>query len=611
MTASSSMGPRSAAVVSSTLPLVLAVLLPVTIGAPRSLHILVLLLLGGTVLAAPAVVLTRRSAPTPPVEQAWRVLSGIVGVVLLVVYLLVAVEVPVAHGQLIFLAALVSNVYLTPPRWRLPLGMLVVAGAIVVVQATEGPGPGALMSYLALLVGLLLLLLLLRTELDRRAEHAAAAAAATQVQAELLAALKAGATTQRADAESLLERALHGLGLDVAAVLRRRHGTDVDLVYASHELARELPAHPIRFAGGSPSAWAATPSRLLVDVRPDQVLQALGAVTSPQDPPSSQRRLSAVLLVRFGSDDGHEAGIVAAGTWGPWLPALPGVVAARTLGTFGSLVCQLEDLEWQEATVRKLEEANRQSQDAVATVSHELRTPLTVLEGVLELLTSRWDGLTTATRRDLLVRLMSNAERLEGILSSLLCNSAAGGADLEVRPRPLPLREHCEITVRRLGELLEGLDVRVDIPDTLHVHADPDLLVHVLENLLLNAAKHTPDGTRVVVSAGLQPDGRVQVRIADSGPGIPQRDLAFVTEPFYRGGDHLRRDTSGIGLGLPLVERLLRLQGSDLELANEDGLVARFTLEMVAAAAEEPVLGTIEDVDLPAVRCGELLGEEA
>ncbi|MFP4149357.1 MAG: sensor histidine kinase, partial [Nitriliruptoraceae bacterium] len=573
-------------------------LLPMTTGAPRSWHVLVLLLLGGVVLAAPAILLTRWSVPTSAVEQVWRVGSGFLGVALLMVYLLVAVEVPFAYAQLIFLAALVSNVYLTPPRWRLPLGMFVVAGAIVVARAAEAPGPGVLVSYLALLVGLLLLLLLLRTELDQRTEHTVAAAAATRVQAELLAALKVGATTRRADAESLLEQALLGFGFDVAAVLRRRHGGDLELVYASHELARELPEHPIRFPTGSPDAWEAMPSRLLVDVRPDQVLQALGATTSPQDAPSSQRRLSAVLLVPFGSDDGHGTGIVAAGTWGPWLPAVPGVVAARTLGTFGALVCQLEDLEWQEATVRKLEEANRQSQDAVATVSHELRTPLTVLEGAIELLASRWDGLATATRHDLLVRLASNAERLERILSSLLCNSAAGGADLEVRLQPLSLREHGETTVRRLGELLDGLDVRVDVPDDLRVHADPDLLVHVLENLLLNAAKHTPDGTRVVVGATLQPDGRVQVRIADSGPGIPQPELAFVTEPFYRVGDHLRRDTSGIGLGLPLVERLLRLQGSDLELTNEEGLVARFTLEAVGARSQNTAVGPKADAGL-------------
>ena len=578
----------AAAVFASALPVLLAALLPMTVGEVRSARLLSLLLLCGIMFAAPVAVVATRGGANQHLENAWRVASALLGIALLVVYLAAAVDVPFAHGQLLFLAFLAANVYLGPPGWRLPLGLLVAVAAVGMAAATEQPSPEVLVSYAVLLAGLLLLLLQLRAELDRRMERAAAAATATRVQTELLAALQADAVASRHEAESLLHRSVTALGFDLGVVLRGRTDRGFDIVYASNAVAADLPRYAVDLLDATPENGDGA-VQVLIGVDLLELLPAAdpGSVRDAWEAPSGPW-LSTALLVRFSADADGCPGVVLAGSRDPWDPTVTGAVAGRVLESFGALVCRLEDLERQRAMVDRIDELNRQTQDTVATVSHELRTPLTVIQGALELLVSRWQQLPVEMRRDLLVRLTDNAERLGSITGSLL-RSSVDTTGIDPQPRSVRLREHCQATVQRLGELLRTLEVQVDIPPPLEVEADPDLLSTVLENLLVNAAKYTPHRTQVRVSAEHQPGARVRLRIADDGPGIPEQELPFVTEQFYRAGDHLRRDTSGLGLGLSLVKRILRVHGTDLVLTNEHGLVASFTLPAAGSACRAEV----------------------
>jgi signal transduction histidine kinase len=152
-------------------------------------------------------------------------------------------------------------------------------------------------------------------------------------------------------------------------------------------------------------------------------------------------------------------------------------------------------------TVEQLRILDIRTQDFISTVSHELRTPLTVIHGLGQTLARRWDELAADRRTDLLVRIDANAERLAVMVRSLLDTSALEEGRLDLQPVPTPLRETVARLLHRLATVTAAHPVELDIPEGLEIVADPGLFEHIIENLLTNVAKHTPQGTRVHITA--------------------------------------------------------------------------------------------------------------
>ena len=115
---------------------------------------------------------------------------------------------------------------------------------------------------------------------------------------------------------------------------------------------------------------------------------------------------------------------------------------------------------------------------------------------------------------------------------------------------------------------------------------DPVQIERVLQNLLWNAAKHTPTGTHVTLSARAEGD-RIVLSVADDGPGISEEELRHLGERFYRGGDLNARSTKGLGLGLALVKEILELHGSALEIESQVGNGSRFAFRLLAAKPDD------------------------
>jgi signal transduction histidine kinase len=242
------------------------------------------------------------------------------------------------------------------------------------------------------------------------------------------------------------------------------------------------------------------------------------------------------------------------------------------------------------AVIAELQRLEALTQDFVSTVSHELRTPMTVIAGLGHTLQRRWDDLTTDRRTDLLRRIDSNAERLATMVRSLIDTSALERGELSVTPSPVPLLPLVAGVANRLAPLLEGHEVAVEVPADLVIVADEALLNHVVENLLANAAQHTPAGTRVTVGARGRGD-RVEVSVDDDGPGIAADDLPHVTERFYRAGTAgPRRSTGGLGLGLALAHQILQAHGVPLRARSEVGVGTTFSFALPGgpSAAVDP-----------------------
>lgn len=239
--------------------------------------------------------------------------------------------------------------------------------------------------------------------------------------------------------------------------------------------------------------------------------------------------------------------------------------------------------EEEQREVERLSELDRFKREFVSSVSHELRTPLTIISGLGETLAGTWDRMADDQRRELVSRINANAASLDGVISSLLDISRLESGCLEVHPESVDVTRLVDCMTDRLGSLLARHDFVVDVPPGLAITADGGLLERVLENLLSNASKYTPEGTRVVLSAEPSSEGKVVVAVEDEGPGIPPEELEHLGERYYRGGHETMPQARGTGLGLAFVREILEVHGSELDIHSEVGRGSRFSFTLPRA----------------------------
>ncbi|MEU0943090.1 HAMP domain-containing sensor histidine kinase [Streptomyces canus] len=217
-------------------------------------------------------------------------------------------------------------------------------------------------------------------------------------------------------------------------------------------------------------------------------------------------------------------------------------------------------------------EAEQRLRRFVADASHELRTPLMSVRGYADLF--QYAAANVPEERDRhLARLRAEAARMGFLLDDLLLLARLDAAEVETPLRPVEvdlveLVEHAADAFRASHPdhplfVEEG-------PQALKLRLDPQRVRQVLDNLLTNAAVHTPAGTAVSVGVRVR-DGHAQVRIADAGPGIPAADQERVFDRFYRVDKARSRDRGGSGLGLAVASSLVRAHGGRIELDSAPG----------------------------------------
>jgi signal transduction histidine kinase len=141
--------------------------------------------------------------------------------------------------------------------------------------------------------------------------------------------------------------------------------------------------------------------------------------------------------------------------------------------------------------------------------------------------------------------------------------------------------------VERFRPLLEdlGVEVQVQLPlDVVWIRGDRAMILHAVDNLIDNAAKHGGAGRRLVVRAALE-DGRVRIDVADAGPGIPAEELPRVFDTFYRGQG---TRTRGSGLGLAIVQRIVGDHGGAVSVASHVGEGTTVTIVLPAGTQPAP-----------------------
>jgi signal transduction histidine kinase/DNA-directed RNA polymerase specialized sigma24 family protein len=290
-------------------------------------------------------------------------------------------------------------------------------------------------------------------------------------------------------------------------------------------------------------------------------------------------RLRSAVIVPITTGERADALLVVGKEKGP-APAGQDLEVFQMLAQQGAVALEnARRFEQQRRAMERLAELDRMKSDFLSSVSHELRTPLTVIAGMGRTLEAGWEHIGDEDRHDLLARLNANAASLDTLIGELLDFGRLDSGQLEIEPVTFDLRALAAGVVDRLSSLFRRHIVQIDVEEGISAFADPMLIERVIENLLTNAAKYTPPGSRVVMAAEVA--GReVIVSVTDDGPGIPTDELAHIGQRFFRGGDPNTRSTRGSGLGLALASQVLDLHGTFLEVTSEVGRGSRFAFRL-------------------------------
>jgi heavy metal sensor kinase len=246
----------------------------------------------------------------------------------------------------------------------------------------------------------------------------------------------------------------------------------------------------------------------------------------------------------------------------------------RTSDEIGHLATTLN------AMLDRLEQGVAEKQRLVADASHELRTPLAVMRAELDV-SLRRDNLPPA-EREVLESVREEVDRMTRTVDNLLTLAQVDEGRLELLTVRVDLRDAIEAAVRPLRPLAEakGVSVEVQARRGREVQADAQRLHQLLTNLIENAIKFSPAGTRVRV-AGWREHGEIGVTVTDTGPGIPEEARAHVFDRFFR-VDHARGREGGSGLGLAICREIANAHGGRVWVDSEPGSGSAFSFALPA-----------------------------
>ena len=245
------------------------------------------------------------------------------------------------------------------------------------------------------------------------------------------------------------------------------------------------------------------------------------------------------------------------------------------------------------------ETAARAKTQFLANMSHELMTPLNAIIGFADVMRMGLLGnIDNAEYRTYIRDIHGSAVGLMSTITDILDVSRIETGDAELNESACHIEELFDSVARLIQQRLQtqGLTLSLDLPARLpRVNADKRKLKQILANLLANAVKFTPQGGRIILGAGLNDLGEMELSVTDTGIGIAKDDIEHVLQPFAQADSGLNRKYEGTGLGLPLSQGLARLHGGTLRLESEIGLGTRAIVTL-------PIARLIDGSHLTAVK---------
>jgi PAS domain S-box-containing protein len=244
-----------------------------------------------------------------------------------------------------------------------------------------------------------------------------------------------------------------------------------------------------------------------------------------------------------------------------------------------------------EETNEQLRAATAAKDQFLAVVSHELRTPVNAIMGYAELLDLEIKGPLNGDQKVMLRRLRSTAWHLLGLINEILDLPKVASGDVRLKLEKVELREILDSALHQITPIADtkGLELKAvhgvgPAHRDLVAIADRRRLTQVVLNLLSNAVKFTEKGG-VTLRSCPDDDGFVQVRVRDTGQGIPEDQQERIFDEFYQIEGGLTRRVGGTGLGLAITRKFTRLMGGDVTVESRPGEGAEFIVKLPAASA--------------------------
>lgn len=227
--------------------------------------------------------------------------------------------------------------------------------------------------------------------------------------------------------------------------------------------------------------------------------------------------------------------------------------------------------------VTVIERVAKMEREFISSVSHELRTPISVIKGALEIIES--EKLIKKNGEKFLSAIKENSERMENLVSDL-----AKFNELEVWKKPLEQEIDFSSTVKRIYETFlqsakgKNLDFKLNCEEGVFIKGDLFLIEELIRNLVNNAIRYTESGS---VELAVYVNVFATLQVKDTGPGIPERDISYLFEPFFRVENSRSRVGGGSGLGLAISKRIIDLHKGKISVESKIGKGSKFTVQFI------------------------------
>jgi signal transduction histidine kinase len=277
------------------------------------------------------------------------------------------------------------------------------------------------------------------------------------------------------------------------------------------------------------------------------------------------------------------------------------VLALLVLGRLALLVRTLDRLRRDEREARaeaefaqrllseqneRLRESDRLKDEFVALISHDLRTPLTSIMGYLEL--TMEDEALGAESRSFLEVVQRNSERLLRLVNDLLFVARLEAGELDLHADDLDLGPIVRQSVEeaRPRAAAKGIELACEAQSAPEVRGDRGRMFQLLDNLISNAIKFTPEGGRVAVKL-FERGARTQIEVSDTGIGIPSDEQARLFDRFFRARTATEEQIPGTGLGLYIASAIIAAHDGEIDVVSEPGRGTTFCIDLPALSTAE------------------------
>lgn len=220
--------------------------------------------------------------------------------------------------------------------------------------------------------------------------------------------------------------------------------------------------------------------------------------------------------------------------------------------------------------IDQLKSVENLRRELIANISHDLRTPLAIMQGYVETLLMKNNDLSATNREKYLNTVLNSSKKLSGLISQLFEYSKLEAKQIEPKKEPFFIAELAQDVFAKYQILTEqkNIELALEIPDNLPmVFADLSLVDRVIQNLMDNAVKFTPTNGKITLQL-IPLDSHVEIKIADTGPGISEEDQSYIFDRYEKAA-RKGRQNSGAGLGLAIAKKILELHDASIRVQSK------------------------------------------